>query len=409
MSKGPKDTIVQPTGPLKSPQLLSLAKPRSVKHRSLASLAMSDIPDIYTTMTPPSSTGLQGASLSPEEVEELISADAAERVLLRILRSLDSLKDLFAAAEVSRGFYRTFKKNELPLLRNALWKMSPAAWELRESSMPDDEEINDPSKYKPNMYFRHYVRDLLTMVELKAMILDNCKSFLRQETIQALAGETERSLIIDDAFWRVWTFCRIFGCGRDREDDIVGQMDWLRGGPLARQSSNTNTIALLDSLTMNTVLYNPPPGFARGNMGGLTAEELYDMTEIWTCLGVLVGGYHGRCKEAREYGIFDSTSVTRGNAEEEDQMPRGMDALLAYTYTNNRTRCHFACHTDTNNFCSRTLAWVHPLATTSARRFTFHFPQGSCFARVRRTYGTSASGSDSVTILFLSSGRRRAC
>ena len=296
----------------------SLHSERSVKCRSLASLAMSEIPDLYAGIPTPE-TKSQRPSMTPEEVEQLISADAAERVLLRILESLENLQDLFAAAEVSRGFYRTFKRHELPLIKNALWCMSPAAWELREMSVPFAELENGAVDYKPSMYLRHYTRDLFTMVKLKSMILDHCKSFLRVETISGLAGETDRSPYIDDAFWRVWTFCRIFGCGKGREDDIVGQMDWLRGGVLAKQqSTDTNTLALSDGVAMNSVLFNPPNGFGRGNSGGLTADELYDMTEIWTCLGVLVRGYQGKREQAREYGIFDGASIADGDVEKEN-------------------------------------------------------------------------------------------
>ena len=295
----------------------SLHSQRSVKCRSLASLAMSEIPDLYAAI--PSAEPRIRPSMTPEEVEFLISADAAERVLLRILQSLENLKDLFAAAEVSRGFYRTFKRHELSLIKGALWSMSPAAWELREMSIPYVELEPGATDYKPSIYLRHYTRDLLTMVELKGMILDHCKSFLRVDTISGLAGETARSPFIDDAFWRVWTFCKIFGCGKGREDDIVGQMDWLRGGVLAKQqNTDTNTLAFNDGIAMNSVLFNPPKGFAKGNGNGLTAEELYDMSEIWTCLGVLIRGYHGKRDDAREYGIFSRANIAPGDVDREN-------------------------------------------------------------------------------------------
>jgi hypothetical protein len=307
--------VLAPKSVAVSEKARSLHSERSVKCRSLASLAMSEIPDLYAAIPTPENKS-QRPSMTPEEVEQLISADAAERVLLRILESLENLQDLFAAAEVSRGFYRTFKRHELPLIKNALWCMSPAAWELREMSVPFAELENGAVDYKPSMYLRHYTRDLFTMVKLKSMILDHCKSFLRLETISGLAGETDRSPYIDDAFWRVWTFCRIFGCGKGREDDIVGQMDWLRGGVLAKQhSTDTTTLALSDGVAMNSVLFNPPTGFGRGNLGGLSAEELYDMTEIWTCLGVLVRGYQGKREQARKYGIFDGVNIADGDVE----------------------------------------------------------------------------------------------
>ena len=281
----------------------------SLRTRSLGSIAMSEIPDMYAALPSPAPT-IQ-AQMTQEEVERMISADAAEKVLLRILENLDNLQDLFATATVSRGFYRTFKRHELPLMKNALYGMSPAAWELREMSPPypgleGDGKTSPKLGYSPSVYLQHYMRDMYTMIALKSMILVHCESFLRADTITALAGgETERASQIDDAFWRVWTFCRIFGCGTDREDDITAQMDWLRGGVLAKQQRLEGTGRASEC-------------FGRGNQGGLTAEDLYDMTEIWTCLGVLVRGFQGKRELARDVGIFEHADITSGDVEQED-------------------------------------------------------------------------------------------
>ena len=281
----------------------------SVRTRSLGSIAMSEIPDMYAALPSPTST--IHMQMTQEEVERMISADAAEQVLLRILENLDNLQDLFATATVSRGFYRTFKRHELPLMKNALYGMSPAAWELREMSPPypgleGDGKSSPKLGYSPSVYLQHYMRDMYTMIALKSMILVHCESFLRADTITALAGgETERASQIDDAFWRVWTFCRIFGCGTGREEDITTQMDWLRGGVLTKQQRREGTGS--DS-----------PSFGQGNQGGLTAEDLYDMTEIWTCLGVLVRGFQGKRQLARDVGIFEHADITSGDVEKED-------------------------------------------------------------------------------------------
>lgn len=302
--------------------------------RSLASIAMSEIPDIYASLPSPGLTIRSRQSFFVEDVERDISADAAEVVLLRILEKLDNLQDLFATATVSRGFYRTFKRHELPLMKNALYGMSPAAWELREMSPPypglesGDNALPKLLEYSPSLYLQHYMRDMYTMIALKSMILIHCESFLRADTITALAGgETERASQIDDAFWRVWTFCQVFGCGSNREDDIVGQMDWLRGGTLAKHQRRTaNTMEFGADVDRNSVLYSSPPTFGEGNVGGLTAEDLYDMTEIWTCLGVLVRGFQGKRQEAREYGIFEKADIIAGDVEQEDS------ALEEWTY-----------------------------------------------------------------------------
>ncbi|KAL8970219.1 MAG: hypothetical protein Q9183_001623 [Haloplaca sp. 2 TL-2023] len=300
--------------------------------RSLASIAMSEIPDIYASLPSPAPT-LPPLPMSQEEVERQISADAAELVLLRILESLDNLQDLFATATVSRGFYRTFKRHELPLMKHALFGMSPAAWELREMSPPypglEKTGESSPSPkldYTPTLYLQHYMRDMYTMIALKSMILIHCESFLRADTITALAGgETERASQIDDAFWRVWTFCRVFGCGSGREDDITAQMDWLRGGVEAKKQQQ-----LLEAGNATNgiegLMANPPDSFGNGNEGGLTAEELYDMTEIWTCLGVLVRGFQGKRQEARDHGIFENTDIVVGDVEQEES------AIEEWTY-----------------------------------------------------------------------------
>ena len=70
----------------------------------------------------------------------------------------------------------------------------------------------------------------------------------------------------------------------------------------------------------NSVLYSSPRTLGKGNVGGLSAEDLYDMTEIWTCLGVLVRGFQGKRQEAREYGIFDKADIVAGNVEQEDSV-----------------------------------------------------------------------------------------
>ena len=316
----------QEESPQRRPSMASIVI--TERPRSLASIAMSEIPDIYASLPSPGLTIRSRQSFCMEEVERDISADAAEVVLLRILESLDNLQDLFATATVSRGFYRTFKRHELPLMKNALYGMSPAAWELREMSPPyPGLESGDNARpklleYSPSLYLQHYMRDMYTMIALKSMILIHCESFLRADTITALAGgETERASQIDDAFWRVWTFCQVFGCASNREDDIVGQMDWLRGGTLAKhQRRSANTMELGADVNRNSVLYCSPPTFGTGNVGGLSAEDLYDMTEIWTCLGVLVRGFQGKRPEARDYGIFDKAEITAGNIEQEDSV-----------------------------------------------------------------------------------------
>ncbi|KAL1641068.1 hypothetical protein SLS58_006340 [Diplodia intermedia] len=267
----------------------------------------------------------------------VIAPDAAEVVILSIYERVHCLDDLFSLARVNRGFYRVFKRHELRLMRSALQNECAPAWEHRESSPPYPYEGAERQQYLqvPNLdsalpepehtattYFRHHMRDTHIITALKSLVLTRCQSFLRPETVMALASrDAARAARIDRAFWRIWTFCTIFGYGKGREDDIVGQMDWLRGGPLVHQTSIRATIMTSDSFDASGALLNAPEHFAKGNgPKGLSAEELYDMTEIWTCMGVLVSALEGRTEQAREFGVYEVTDVRGGDIDGEEKM-----------------------------------------------------------------------------------------
>lgn len=255
-----------------------------------------------------------------------------DKAILLIFEHVLSLNDLFSLAVVSKRFYRVFKHHELHLMKEALFKMSPPAWEFREMSPPWDTEwqlLLDPDaqvpEYTPTLYLRRYAQDIYTLVQLKSLILARCGPFLRKDTVLGLAGvDSVHAAEIDDAFWRIWTFCRIFGCGKNRENDVVGQLDWLNGGRMAmdRQKHNFNfsSASVTDPFGMNNVLLEPPAGFGRGNGDGLSLKQLYDMTEIWTCLGVLLQPLHGKCIEARQVGIYKGHDVPVGDAVREENI-----------------------------------------------------------------------------------------
>ncbi|GAB1197426.1 hypothetical protein APSETT444_006719 [Aspergillus pseudonomiae] len=242
-----------------------------------------------------------------------------DKVVLAFLREVGSLDDLFRLAIISRQFYRVFKDHELELIKGAVFTMSPPAWELREMSPPWSTEwqiLVDPDspvpEYTPALYLQRYAQDIYTLAQLKLLILTRCETFLRQETIRGLTGKDDAcAKEIDDALWRIWTFCRIFGSGKSREGDIVGQVDWLNGGAMAVSGRKHGaTASVTEPFGMYDILFEPPTGFGHGNKGGLSNDQLYYMTEMWTCLGVLLQPIHGRCKEAREAGIFAGHRVT---------------------------------------------------------------------------------------------------
>ncbi|EPS28575.1 hypothetical protein PDE_03521 [Penicillium oxalicum 114-2] len=278
--------------------------------------------------TPPSPTS-SIPSVFPQRppcVSVHFPGEMPDHLVTLIMERIDSLDDLFNFVLVNRRFYEIFKRRELFFLKTALFRMSPPAWEMREMSPPWSNEwqllVNPDTpvvEYTPNSYLDRYANDIYTLAQLKSMILVRCAPFLRRETIKGLSGvDMTRAEEVDDAFWRIWTFCRIFGNGKGRENDLEGQMDWLKGGTKARNSFRPSS-TVTGPFGLDGVLFEPPEGFARGNgVSGLSAQQLYDITEIWTCLGVLLQPLHGQCAEARKAGVFDGMDIAEGDVSQEE-------------------------------------------------------------------------------------------
>lgn len=257
----------------------------------------------------------------------IISPSDAENVLHKILQSVEHLDGLFALAVVNSGFYKVFKRHELDLVKSVLLKTSPAAWEFREIAFPGHDLLHDEDlemtrpfeEYTPASYFHLQNRDMQTLHEIKSLIYEKCQSFVRPEISAALIDETSPNAArVNDALWRIWTFCKIFGSGKGREDDVVAQQDWLQGGVQAHQPACTFSVVSTDF--MNDTLIGAPDCFARGNEGGLSAEQLFDMMELWNCLGVLLQGFQTRTAEARKHGIYDDTEIRGGDIDGEEMM-----------------------------------------------------------------------------------------
>lgn len=253
-----------------------------------------------------------------------VSPISAGHVLLGILSRLHSIDDLCNTAMINKGMFSVYQENELQLLRKVLHNQSPAAWELRQWTLPtrvgagDDGCLQDVSAAK--IYLHSYRQDLRVIRALQQCTLRRCRLLVRPQTAYILSAGIEADLQrFDDAFWRIWSFCAIFGSGKDREDDVTGQLDWLRGGILAHSDELTATTMNVNlDFEMISVLLNTPEYFAGGNSKeGLTAGQLYDMVEIWDCLRTLLQGYHGRTGEAGWYGVFDGLDISGQNAEEE--------------------------------------------------------------------------------------------
>ncbi|CZT25393.1 uncharacterized protein RCC_11124 [Ramularia collo-cygni] len=256
----------------------------------------------------------------------MTSTVTSEDVLLHILSRLHSPQDLFHTAIINKGMYRVFQENQIHLLRTVVFNESPASWELREWTAPDGDEPTSSStlsrmEHSALSYMRCYRRDTVVVQRLSRLVFETCQGFLRRETVVALSTPSHPDAPrFNDAFWRIWTFCQIFGGARNREDDITGQMDWLKGGVLA---NNEDCIASTEpnmEFDLRSVLISAPPYFAESNRGGLSASQLFDMTEIWTCMTALLQGYHGCVRQARYYGVFDRCEVPEGDIKDEETM-----------------------------------------------------------------------------------------
>lgn len=263
-----------------------------------------------------------------EEIQP-VDANAAETVVFHMLNGLQSLQDLFNTAIITKGFYRVFKAHELDLVRQVLRNQSSALWEYLEICRPNDEENEDDlcsatpfGDFSSATYIQRYTADFQMISNLKELLSERCQNLLRAETNAQLLTKSPftPSSRVDCALWRIWSFCKIFGCNKGREDDLIAQMDWLRGGLLAHQESCSSTISTSDSFYISSVLLGAPDHFAKGNDGGLSAEELYDILEILNCISSIARSFLGQTKQARQFGVYDRTVIEGGDFDGEEEM-----------------------------------------------------------------------------------------
>ncbi|OOG00686.1 hypothetical protein ASPCADRAFT_437 [Aspergillus carbonarius ITEM 5010] len=232
-----------------------------------------------------------------------LSKPGLEDVILHVLLQIDDLDDLFSFAQTSKAIYHVFKRHELPLMENTIRRRSPAAWELRQ--MSDINQQADPQDVPPaTVYYRAVTRDLRALATLKGLMMTYCRAVMRSSSYTALSrpsGPDARRL--DNAIWRVWTFCFIFGMQTGRENDIDGQVSWLRG------EVRSPFQPCPDPKDVSSILFDPPPGFGEGNPGGLSVNDMQDMDEIWTCLKYMLGFLRGETERARRFGVFQNAGV----------------------------------------------------------------------------------------------------
>nr|OQO23777.1 hypothetical protein B0A51_06726 [Rachicladosporium sp. CCFEE 5018] len=218
---------------------------------------------------------VQGPVILRSGVDLVVEAAImAESVLLRILASLPTLADLFSTATINKGMYRDFKENEMHLIKTVLRAESPAAWELREwSPAPSDESSASASSASSDVAAEYTPRSYLAAQKASIRTAHTLASLLSPHAPLATTRLTQ-------AILRVSTFCIIFGPAKAREDDLTGQLDWLRGGRLARATDFSATVDAggLD-YDLSSILLNAADHFGSGNGDGLGRDELEDM--LW--------------------------------------------------------------------------------------------------------------------------------
>ena len=297
--------------------------------------------------TSPLHTEDQGRPSRTEAVHSNLSNAAAvifdakaetDRLVLHIMGVTGSFDDLRSLAGVNRSTYAVYKANEMHLIEAVLMASSPAAWEFRKWCPRLDVAAEGRSaastqlEHTPESYLRALETDKAVIQSLKDLVLAHCQTSIRHETAFALSGTSHsKSQALEDAFWRVWCFCKIFGGEKGRDDDVTGQLDWLKGGLLANGQDCEATVNTNLNFEMSSVLLNPPEFFAKGNAKGLNAQELYDVIEVWSSLHTLLERYHGQIDGAREAGIFDDcVCLTSGDALEEQLL---LEEWVAYLLT----------------------------------------------------------------------------
>lgn len=279
----------------------------------------------------------------PEQTAmQAASQEAAEGVLVKILASLTSIEDLMNAILINKGMHRVYCENERRLVQTVARNESAPAFELRQWLKPtrksqlmetDDEDDDEITilEQSPAAYVQAWRRDLKIIESLKTMIVASCQSFIRKETVAAMTDKAHpQAQRVTDAFWRIWTFCSIFGSQKGRDEDLIGQLDWLKGGRLANNLDCAATVSMNVDFDVGSILLNAPEYFGSGNEHGLTETQLYDITEIWTCMASLLQGYLGRVGQARSHGVYDNCNIDKDDLEKEEYM---LEEWIAWVVT----------------------------------------------------------------------------
>ncbi|OQD79261.1 hypothetical protein PENANT_c056G04703 [Penicillium antarcticum] len=219
-----------------------------------------------------------------------------------------SLSDLFDLAR-RHGVQLEDVPLGLPLIRSVLRRSHPEQWELREMGLPVTpagkviqpgsreyfHHLVSPHRERPlclsaRDYCDHHEYEILTCAYITGAIMMQCEAVAttldakRWSVLQLALNDYQdpRWDGMHRALWRIWTFCRVFGSNKGREEDWQGQRAWLEGHAI--HSDDGGGFGIYPGSLQSEVLDNPPESFGSGNQGGLMPEELKDMMFIWICL-----------------------------------------------------------------------------------------------------------------------------
>ena len=251
-----------------------------------------------------SATLIDGVDYNPERKAPKLSANprskahhahksvtsrTAEQVIYRIMCHLGDVRDLQSAAMVSKGFLNTYQRNESKLVSHVVFKSSLSAWELRRTLLA----LRGSRCFR----LRDYQQDLQTVRALKRFIATRCSNNCKAKTLAGLMGQDAQCEIeVENALWRIWTFCALFGTDAALSPVPPSQLAWLNGH---KQPENKSLGA----------------GFAIGNHEGLTVDELEDMSEMWQCLHTLLSQFYARVDEAKQIGIFSNKHLSNSKSD----------------------------------------------------------------------------------------------
>lgn len=278
------------------------------RNRSFSETAVQPRNDVSRRHTADFSNPVSSMALSSSQMKlrnlayKPITAATAERVIYRIMCNLHSVEDLRSTAMISKGFLRTFQRNESKVVSHLMFKTSRPAWELRRSLLA--------LKGSNDFALKDYRRDCNTLSALKTFIAAHCSRHCKQNTLLGLLGQDDKHKAeVDNALWRIWTFCTLFGNSVGQSRPSRAEIDWLNGN----KAPNNKQLGA---------------GFAVGNGKGLTTNELEAINEMWQSLQILLSGFHGREQEAKQAGVFDNWHL-RETTSETQHLAEWISYLLA--------------------------------------------------------------------------------